>query len=332
MFAIDVKTSSIPETAVTLGSEEPCCSANPREETEAGLGRPLEAGDDRNAPCGEESPNDNGTPFPEGVQVFSSDAVADLPVASRSARWSGRLKVTNDGRATSGSETNSVVKAGAPKSSTRSTSTIGATINVGSKPSRKAMVSQVRFLSHNQALRRAAEQLARFSWWRPLFDDLRKTTERLHAACMASAVLLRIILAEMKRDITGLRWSVNAEDSRSYPSRRTVQSLNLPDCNLLAVIRNPDTEPHGNHHKHKRASQQHAGVRNRESSFRLVHLKAAKQELGYRILRVRGDNRNNDQRRSVTAANSMVEVEGKPPIPHPAADCERLDGWRGIRW
>ena len=28
---------------------------------------------------------------------------------------------------------------------------------------------------------------------------------------MASAVLLRIILAEMKRDITGLRWSVNAE-------------------------------------------------------------------------------------------------------------------------
>ena len=51
---------------------------NSREETEAGLGRPLEAGDDRNAPCGEESPNDNGTPFPEGVRVFSSDAVADL--------------------------------------------------------------------------------------------------------------------------------------------------------------------------------------------------------------------------------------------------------------
>ena len=36
------------------------------------------------------------------------------------------------------------------------------------------MVLQVGFLSHNQALRRPAEQLERFSWWQPFLDDLGK--------------------------------------------------------------------------------------------------------------------------------------------------------------
>jgi hypothetical protein len=41
------------------------------------------------------------------------------------------------------------------------------------------MVLQDLFLSYNQALRRASEQVARFSWCRPFLDDLGQTTANL---------------------------------------------------------------------------------------------------------------------------------------------------------